>query len=90
MRQAWVVRGRVQGVGFRWWTAGRADALGLRGWCRNLPDGSVEVEAEGAPEAVAAFEGRLREGPAHAHVSSCERRASGSAALQDAGFEIRR
>lgn len=43
---AWV-RGRVQGVGFRWWTRSRALELGLVGWARNTEDGRVEVVAEG-------------------------------------------
>ncbi|NBE99113.1 acylphosphatase [Nonomuraea sp. KC401] len=43
---AWV-RGRVQGVGFRWWTRARALELGLAGWARNTEDGRVEVVAEG-------------------------------------------
>lgn len=42
------VRGRVQGVGFRWWTRARAMELGLAGHARNLPDGRVEVNAQGA------------------------------------------
>ncbi len=41
------VRGRVQGVGFRWWTRARALELGLAGHARNLPDGRVEVCAQG-------------------------------------------
>jgi acylphosphatase len=44
---AWV-RGRVQGVGFRWWTRARALELGLTGWALNLDDGRVEVVAEGS------------------------------------------
>jgi acylphosphatase len=47
---AWV-RGRVQGVGFRWWVRSRALALGLRGWAENLPDGRVKVVAEGSRDA---------------------------------------
>ncbi|HEY3708787.1 MAG TPA: acylphosphatase [Amycolatopsis sp.] len=43
---AWV-HGQVQGVGFRWWTRSRALELGLIGFARNLPDGRVEVVAEG-------------------------------------------
>src|SRR5436305_8561310 len=43
---AWV-HGRVQGVGFRWWTRSRALAIGVVGYARNLPDGRVEVVAEG-------------------------------------------
>lgn len=44
---AWV-HGRVQGVGFRWWTRSRAAELGLAGYARNLDDGRVEVVAEGS------------------------------------------
>jgi acylphosphatase len=44
---AWV-EGRVQGVGFRWWTRARALELGLAGWAENLEDGRVRVIAEGA------------------------------------------
>ncbi|GAB2695684.1 acylphosphatase [Thalassiella azotivora] len=49
------VRGQVQGVGFRWWVRSRALALGLRGWARNLPDGRVEVVAQGRPQDVRAL-----------------------------------
>lgn len=46
------VRGRVQGVGFRWWTRARALELGLSGWARNTADGRVEVVAEGSRPGV--------------------------------------
>jgi acylphosphatase len=46
---AWV-HGRVQGVGFRWWTRSRAAELGLEGYASNLGDGRVEVVAEGSRE----------------------------------------
>jgi acylphosphatase len=46
------VRGRVQNVGFRWWTRSRALELGLVGHARNLRDGRVEVNAQGSPEAL--------------------------------------
>jgi acylphosphatase len=49
---AWV-RGRVQGVGFRWWVRSRALELGLQGWAENLADGRVKVLAEGRQEACA-------------------------------------
>lgn len=51
-RATWFVRGRVQGVGFRWWTRARALELGLVGHARNMDDGRVEVVAEGLPEAL--------------------------------------
>ena len=49
------VRGRVQGVGFRWWTRARALELGLVGWALNLDDGRVEVVAEGPRAACEAL-----------------------------------
>ena len=51
---AWV-HGQVQGVGFRWWTRSRARALGLTGSASNLPDGRVEVIAEGPRPACEAL-----------------------------------
>jgi acylphosphatase len=59
---AWV-HGRVQGVGFRWWTRARALELGLAGSASNLDDGRVEVVAEGSREACASLLALLR-GPA--------------------------
>jgi acylphosphatase len=56
---AWV-RGRVQGVGFRWWTRSRALELGLTGWALNLDDGRVEVVAEGPRAACEALLAALR------------------------------
>ena len=50
MRLKAVIRGEVQGVGFRWAVQRQADRLGLTGYAENLPDGSVRVEAEGAPD----------------------------------------
>ena len=50
------MRGVVQGVGYRWSTLRAAEPLGLAGWVRNLPDGSVEILAQGEPDAVAALE----------------------------------
>ncbi|MGI8535662.1 MAG: acylphosphatase [Mycobacteriales bacterium] len=54
------VKGRVQGVGFRWWTRARALELGLRGSATNLPDGRVEVVAEGTEPALMALLAALR------------------------------
>ncbi len=63
------VSGHVQGVGFRWFVRREADALGLGGWVANLPDGSVQVVAEGPEAAVDALVEALRDGPAGAWVS---------------------
>ena len=54
------VRGRVQGVGFRMWTRARATELGLAGWASNLPDGRVEVVAEGSEQACRKLLERLQ------------------------------
>lgn len=68
----YLVSGTVQGVGYRWFVRRAAADLGVVGWVRNLPDGSVEAEAAGSPEALAAFEARLREGPPGAAVRTVE------------------
>jgi len=62
------VIGRVQGVGFRYVTARQALDLGLSGWVRNLPDGSVEVEAQGPERAVDRLVDFLNHGPPAARV----------------------
>ena len=66
------VRGRVQGVGFRWFVRESARALGLTGWVRNHPNGRVEVLALGSDSALKALRALLAEGPAGAQVSSVE------------------
>jgi acylphosphatase len=63
-----VVRGDVQGVGFRWAVQRQARQLGLTGYAENLPDGSVRVEAEGVPEGLDQLEAFLRVGPRFAQV----------------------
>lgn len=65
-----IVSGTVQGVWFRESTRRRASELGLSGWVRNLPDGRVEAEFEGAAEAVEAALQFVGEGPEHARVDS--------------------
>ena len=63
-----VVRGRVQGVGFRYFARQRAEAHGVSGFVRNQPDGSVELHAEGPAEAMGAFEADMRRGPSFGNV----------------------
>lgn len=68
-----VVRGRVQGVGFRWWLRERARELGLSGWVRNLPDGTVEVVAAGPRAAMQRLERLVESGPPGAAVAEVVR-----------------
>lgn len=72
MRRRVIVRGRVQGVGFRWFVREHARTLRLAGWVRNLPDGMVELEVEGAPEKVAELMAHVAEGPDGAVVAGVE------------------
>jgi acylphosphatase len=72
MRLKAVIKGEVQGVGFRWAVQRQAGQLGLTGYAENLPDGSVRVEAEGAPDRLDQFEDFLREGPRWAEVESLD------------------
>jgi len=83
----YLIQGRVQGVGYRYFVVRQADAAGLLGHVRNLPDGRVEVVAEGPEQALTGLEARLREGPFGADVSGLDRCAV--APTGDIGFHIR-
>jgi acylphosphatase len=83
-----VVRGRVQGVGFRWFVRERARALGVRGWVRNRSDGSVEVEAEGDAGTLEQLRELLWNGPAGAHVRAVDEVGGGSAGERPYPFAI--
>jgi acylphosphatase len=82
-----LVRGRVQGVGYRYFVLHEAQTLGVSGFARNLPDGSVEVVAEGEDPALLQLEERLRQGPSFAKVAAVER--LDTAARGGQGFHIR-
>lgn len=69
IRKCFLMVGRVQGVGFRHSAARMALKLGVTGWVRNLPDGAVEVHAQGEREAMDKMEQWLRKGPSAATVS---------------------
>ena len=62
------MRGRVQGVGFRWFVQQSADSLGVKGYTRNRDDGSVEVYALGSAEQLSDLSGLLHKGPRMADV----------------------
>lgn len=82
-----LVSGRVQGVGFRWFTQRAARAHGLGGFVQNLPDGSVACEAEGPAERLQAFVADLRRGPRGSHVA--ELRSEPLPEQGEGGFQIR-
>jgi acylphosphatase len=67
-----LVRGRVQGVGFRWFVEREAHTLGISGWVRNNADGSVEVLGIGTREQLLALRSRLYQGPRAARVDDIE------------------
>jgi acylphosphatase len=67
-----VVRGRVQGVGFRWFVEREAHILGIAGWVRNNHDGSVEVLAQGTRDQLSGLHSRLREGPRASRVDAVD------------------
>lgn len=83
-----VVRGRVQGVGFRFFALREATVLGLDGWVGNQQDGSVRCVAEGPTEALEAFLRELRRGPAGARVDAMST-AWSAARGEVGGFTVR-
>jgi len=86
-RRRVLVVGRVQGVGFRAWTARRATQLGLRGRVRNVRDGSVEIEVTGDRPSVDRLIELVRRGPSSAHVREMIECAPGGDPLP-AAFEV--
>ncbi|HSF25043.1 MAG TPA: acylphosphatase [Blastocatellia bacterium] len=72
MARRFIVRGRVQGVGFRYFAIRAARGLGIVGTVRNMPDGSVEAVAEGETDAIIRFRRELERGPSYSHVSAVE------------------
>jgi acylphosphatase len=82
-----IVRGRVQGVAFRWATAEAAKRAQVSGWVRNRADGTVEAVFEGPAEAVATLLAFVRRGPPAARVQAVE--ASDEPPCGEHGFEVR-
>ncbi len=67
------IKGRVQGVGFRWYANNLAQNLGVNGWVRNNADGSVEIVAQGNKENLISFVDKLKSGPPSANVVSLDK-----------------
>lgn len=83
----WFVRGRVQGVGYRYFAQRAATGLGLRGYVRNLADGRVEAYAVGREDRLSVFAGMLYRGPHWSDVRGVEEQ---EAAIEGcSSFEIK-
>jgi acylphosphatase len=83
-----IVRGEVQGVGFRYFVVRQARVAGVEGWVRNRPDGTVECLAQGPREAVERLREAIRRGPPGAWVAEVEERWE-TPAGGVRGFEVR-
>jgi acylphosphatase len=84
-----LIRGRVQGVGFRWFVQREASELELRGWVRNTEEGDVEIVAAGDPEDLGELRSSLRRGPRGARVDNViEHRLQDSESAKLSAFRI--
>ena len=83
----YLVRGRVQGVGYRYFVEKTAAELGITGYAKNLDDGNVEVYAVGSPAALAALNGHLWKGPHWSDVRGVQEMEA--PVVQYVGFRIR-
>lgn len=84
----YLITGRVQGVGFRYFVLRRAQELGLAGWVRNRPGGAVEVEAWGGEAVLSVLESHLGTGPRSARVLKVEVTEISDALNDVSGFHI--
>jgi acylphosphatase len=82
-----IVRGLVQSVGFRMFVVREANTRGLSGWTRNLPDGSVEIEAQGSTELVDELIRKAKTGPSRSRVTSIAVREK-AIENPEAGFHV--
>ena len=85
----YLISGRVQGVGFRFFAEAAGRREGLQGWVRNLPDGRVEVVCEGDADAIERFERAIRQGPPSARVDRVEIDSTSFTIGPETGFNIR-
>jgi acylphosphatase len=85
----YLIKGRVQGVGFRWFVQREAAELGLRGWVRNTDDGHVEIIAAGEPDVLAELNAELHKGSRGSRVDAViEHELAESEAANLGPFEI--
>lgn len=91
LARRFLITGRVQGVGFRFFVHAAAERHGLRGWVHNLPSGHIEALAEGEHEILEEFERQLRQGPPDSRVERVDVTDAADQILHllDAGFTIR-
>jgi acylphosphatase len=87
LARRYLIGGRVQGVGFRFFAQAAAAREGLNGWVLNRPDGRVEIRAEGDAEALERFERHIRHGPPRAVVDDLDVTDLGADG-RDTGFTI--
>lgn len=83
-----IVKGRVQGVGFRYFVQRTAEPAGICGYVKNLPDGTVEVVAEGKPEQLDHLMSALERGPSFSSVTDIDVRREQVQAPQYNSFNI--
>jgi acylphosphatase len=88
LARRYLISGRVQGVGFRFFARDAAAREGIQGWVRNREDGRVEAVGEGDREALDRFENHLRHGPPASRVSQVEVTDEGATG-REVGFHIR-
>ena len=86
--RGYLISGRVQGVGFRHFAYAYASREGVHGWVQNLPDGRVQILAEGEHDALDRFERHIRRGPPGARVSAVDW-TDAALAGNEPGFSIR-
>ncbi len=84
------IRGRVQGVGFRWFVRETARQLELSGWVKNRRDGAVEIAAAGSSDAVSLLEREVRRGPPGAVVEHVEELPADQLGLLPYPFTVHR
>jgi len=82
-----IISGRVQGVGYRYFVIRAARRIGVAGTVRNLPDGTVEAIAEGSETALSEFRAELERGPSYGHVSRVDERELPSTGRYS-GFDV--